>query len=169
MSQLPEFGEPNEHVREIYEKTEILRKPITGIVSGYHELPYILIAPDEQDKNRSIEINGKINVSPKFIISSAMLRESFGDVFDPDTFSEDIQGRLFSFGYARKRNVTIESEYLTIKHIDSRVRAHCDVVMDRMLAQENIATGVIYGPQFEFYPVSIDRFISEIIDREFRF
>ena len=34
----------NEILQEVFSKTSILRKPITGIISGYHQLPYILIA-----------------------------------------------------------------------------------------------------------------------------
>ncbi len=168
MSEYPQFAGADGPAQEVYEKTEILRKPISGIVSGYHELPYVLVAPDEASDSRSIEISGKINVSPKFVISSAMLNETFGEVFDPETFSDDIQGRVFSFGYAQKRNVKIESEYLTIKNIDANVRAHLEAVLDSLLARENIATGLIFGPRFHYYPVSVDRFISEIIDREFR-
>ena len=78
--------------KEIFHKTTIMRKPINGIVSGYHELPYIFIAPNEDNNLHSVEINGKINVSPKFIISSSMLNETFGNVFDPETFDKDLQG-----------------------------------------------------------------------------
>jgi hypothetical protein len=97
----------NETLREIFFKTNILRKPISGIVSGYHELPYILVAPDDDNETASVEINGKINVSPKFIISPDMIAESFGDVFDPETFDKEISGRLFSFAFGNKKNIKV--------------------------------------------------------------
>ena len=59
----------NDELQEVYHKTDIRRKPLVGIVSGYHDLPYILVAPDDENTTHTIEINGKINVSPKFIIT----------------------------------------------------------------------------------------------------
>jgi hypothetical protein len=158
----------NEQLREIYHTTEILRKPISGIVSGYHELPYILVAPGDDDPAHTIEINGKINVSPKFIISPGMLAESFGEVFDPETFDSDIEGRLFSFGYASRKNLKVKSEYFRIQKYDENPQSHIDRVQDNLMSQENTRTGLIFGPKYKFYPVSLDRFISEIVDREFR-
>jgi hypothetical protein len=160
--------EKNETLREIFHKTNILRKPISGIVSGYHELPYILIAPDEANETASIEINGKINVSPKFIIAPNMLAESFGDVFDPETFDKEIQGRFFSFAYGNKKNFKVENEYFHIKNFEERPEEHINRVNDQLGMQENIKTGLIFGPKFKFYPVSLDRFINEILEREFR-
>ena len=97
----------NPKLLKIFHTTKILRKPITGIVSGYHELPYILVAPDEEKPSNSVEINGKINVSPKFIISPSALQESFSDVFDPETFDKEIEGRLFSFAYSNKKKISV--------------------------------------------------------------
>ncbi len=39
-------------LRGIFEQTRILRKPITGIISGYHVLPYILVGPDRELERR---------------------------------------------------------------------------------------------------------------------
>jgi hypothetical protein len=163
-------GDPrkNELIQEVFQQTRIVRKPLVGIISGYHQLPYILIAPDDEDSARSIEINGTINVSPKFVISPAQLGETFGDVFDPATFNQDIQGRFFSFAYSRKRNLKIESEYLTIKNIDIRAEEYLDKMHDDLQMLENIKTALIFGPRFQYYPISVDRFVNEIVDREFR-
>jgi hypothetical protein len=158
----------NEALREIFFKTNIVRKPISGIVSGYHELPYILVAPDDDNETASIEINGKINVSPKFIISPNMLSDSFGDVFDPETFDKEISGRLFSFAFGNRKNIKVENAYFHIKNCDERPEEHINRVNDQLGMQENIKTGLIFGPKFRFYPVSLDRFINEILDREFK-
>lgn len=155
-------------LQKIFQTTKILKKPISGIVSGYHELPYILVAPDENNPGSTVEINGKINVSPKFIISASSMQESFGDVFDPETFGDDIQGRLFSFGFAQKKNMKVESKYFTIKNYEENPDDHIDRVHDQLMMQENIKTGLIFGPRFKYYPISLDRFINDIIDREFR-
>lgn len=158
----------NEILQEVFNQTSILRKPITGIISGYHQLPYILIAPSEHDNSQTVEINGKINVSPKFIISPTTLNETFGDVFDPETFDQTIEGRLFSFGYAKNKNLKIQNEYFKITNYEDKPQEHLERVHDRLLQQENTSTGLIFGPKFQYYPVSIDRFLSEILDREFR-
>ncbi len=160
--------EKNEFLREIFFKTNVVRKPISGIVSGYHELPYILVAPDESNESASIEINGKINVSPKFVITPNMIGETFGDVFDPETFDKELQGRLFSFAYASKKNVKIENEYFNVKNYEEKPEERLSRLNDQLGSQENIRTGLIFGPHFKYYPVSIDRFINEIVEREFR-
>ena len=158
----------NPKLHKVFHTTKIVRKPISGIVSGYHELPYILVAPDEDNPSNSVEINGKINVSPKFIISPSTLQESFGDIFDPETFDKEIEGRLFSFAYSNRKNVKVESEYFSVQNFEENANDHLDRIHDQLLSQENIKTGLIFGPRFKYYPVSIDRFINEIIDREFR-
>lgn len=159
----------NNEMQEIYQRTEILKKPISGIVSGYHDLPYILVSPDDENASHTIEINGKINVSPKFIISPGMLSDSFGDVFDPETFDKNIEGRFFSFCYAGKKNLKIKNESFQINHYEERPQDHCNRALDQLLQQENTRTALIFCPRFQYYPVSIDRFISEILEREFRF
>lgn len=158
----------NPVLRDVFDNTRVLRKPITGIVSGYHELVYILIAPDDEDNSKSVEINGKINVSPRFIISSSSLNESYEEVFDPGTFNNDLHGRFFTFAYSRKKNLKVQSEYLVIKNVVSRAEEYLDKVHDDLMRRENLKTGLIYGPAFQYYPVSVDRFLNEIIDREFR-
>ncbi|NLE02782.1 MAG: hypothetical protein GX640_23190 [Fibrobacter sp.] len=158
----------NEILQEVFQKTDIVRKPISGIISGYHELPYILVAPNDENPSHTIEINGKINVSPKFIISPYALKETFGDVFDPETFDHTIEGRLFSFGVAKNKNVKIENEYFRVTNYEAKPEEHLNKVLDTLLAQENTRTGLIFGPKFQFYPVSIDRYLTELLDREFR-
>ncbi|HEX7511566.1 MAG TPA: hypothetical protein VF335_09715 [Chitinivibrionales bacterium] len=161
------FDRQSDFFKEIFFKTTILRRPISGIVSGYHELPYIFVAPDDDNDTQSIEINGKINVSPKFVISPSMLSETFGDVFDPETFDKDLQGRFFSFAYGNRKNVKIHNEYFHVKNIEEKPEEYSKRVLDQLLMQENITTGLILGPRFKYYPVSLDRFINEIVDREF--
>ncbi len=165
---MPSEPYQNRLFKEVYAMTSVLRKPLSGIVSGYHELPYILVAPDESDPSRSMEISGKITVSPKFVISAEHLGESFAEVFDPATFSDDIQGRLFSFAYSSKRSVKVQSERFSITNHEEKADECVNRINDRLLMQENIRTGLILGPRFKYYPISIDRFINEILDREFR-
>ncbi|MBN1575939.1 MAG: hypothetical protein JW913_05265 [Chitinispirillaceae bacterium] len=160
------YNDQQEFLREIYRATKILRKPVSGIISGYHELPYILIAPNDENSEHTIEVNGTINVSPKFVISPHMLQETFGDVFDAETFDKDIEGRVFSFMYTGKKHLKIESTGFYMTHSEGNPDDYLSRVEDRLMQQENTRTGLIFCPRFHYYPVSIDRFISEIVDRE---
>ncbi|MBN1761299.1 MAG: hypothetical protein JW863_23445 [Chitinispirillaceae bacterium] len=155
-------------LREIYATTRILRKPISGIISGYHELPYVLIAPNDENREHTVEINGTINVSPKFVISPGMLQETFGDVFDAGTFDSDIEGRMFSFAYSGKKNMKIESTRFSLFHRENSPEEYLSRMDDQLMRQENTRSGLIFCPHFTYYPVSIDRFINEILDREMR-
>jgi hypothetical protein len=158
----------NETLKEVYAQTSILRKPISGIVSGYHQLPYILISPNDKNPLQTVEINGKINVSPKFILSPQALQETFGDIFDRESFDQEIQGRVFSFAFSGNRHYKVESEYFKLQNYEEKPEERLNRVNDNLMAQENTRTGLIFSPKFQYYPVSVDRFISEIIDREFR-
>jgi hypothetical protein len=158
----------NETLSEVYHKTNILRRPISGIISGYHQLPYILIAPSDNNPSHTIEINGKINVSPRFILSPQTVRETFGEIFDPDTFNREIQGRVFSFAYLANKPVKLENEYFKLQNFEEKPEEHLNRVHESLLMQENTRTGLIFGPKFQYYPVSVDRFIAEIVEREFR-
>ena len=157
----------NEAMREVYHKTDILRKPISGIVSGYHRLPYILVAPDDDDESATVEISGRIDVSPRFVITPSMLGDTFGEVFDPETFEGELKGRLFSFAYSRKKNFKLESEEFEVRNFEERPKEHVERVHDDLMRQENVTTALIFGPKFAYYPISLDRFLSEILDREF--
>ena len=42
------------------------------------------------------------------------------------------------------------------------------VSLDELAQREVINTGVILAPNARFYPVSLDRFITEVLDQEFR-
>lgn len=158
----------NEPLKEIYNKTDILRRPISGIISGYHQLSYTLVAPSKESISFTVEINGKINVSPKFIISANSLRETFGDVFDPETFDTDIEGRVFSFGMSKHQGkFKIENEYFKLTRHEINPQEHLEKVNDQLMRSEDTRTGLIFCPNIQFYPISLDRFISEILDREF--
>jgi len=74
--------------------------------------------------------------------------------------------RVFSFKYAPK--VFLESEDLRIQRQERDPQAHLERVLDELAQREIINTGVILSPDVRFYPVSLDRFIREILDQEFK-
>ena len=158
----------SEHLRRIFEDTQVLRKPITGIVTGYHVLPYVLVGPDEEHGQRSVEIRGKIRVSPRMILTPRHLGQTYEQLFDdPQLMDRTLVGRVFSFLYAGKQNVQLESEDLRITRVDRDPRAQIDRALDELMRGEILDTGVIFSPEVKFYPVSIERFITEILDKEF--
>jgi len=158
-----------EYLRSIFEQTQILRKPVTGIVAGYHLLPYILVGGQEDRPNRSIEIRGKIRVSPRLVISPRGVGQTYGELFDdPEIMDRALVARLFSFAFTPRHNVILESEELKISKTDREPRAEIGRALDDLARREVINTGVILAPDIRCYPVSLDRFITEILDEEFR-
>lgn len=157
-----------EYLKRVFEDTQILRKPITGIVSGYHVLPYILVAPDEQHSQRSVEIRGSIRVSPRLIISPRHMGQTYEELFDdPALMDRTLVGRVFSFLYAARHNVQLESDDLRVTRMEQDPRSQIERALDELMRGEVLDTGVILSPDVKFYPVSIERFIAEILDREF--
>lgn len=164
------FGEhPDpEYLKRVFEDTQVLRRPITGIVTGYHVLPYILVGPDEEQRQRSVEIRGRIRVSPRLIISPRHLAQTYGELFDdPELMDKTLVGRVFSFLYSGRQNVNLESDDLRIIRAERDPRSQIERALDDLMREEILDTGVIFSPDVKFYPVSIERFIAEILDREF--
>jgi hypothetical protein len=64
--------------------------------------------------------------------------------------------------------VTLESEDLTIQRSDRNPQSLVERALDELAQREVINTGVILAPNVRFYPVSLDRFITEILDQEFK-
>jgi len=159
-----------ELLKSIFEQTQVLRKPISGIIAGYHVLPYILVGPQEERGTRSVEIRGKIRVSPRLVISPGDRGQTYGELFDdPELMDKTLVARVFSFIYASRHNVQLESAELEILKSDREPRAQLNVALDELMRREVINTGVIFCPRVRFYPISIDRFLTEILNEEFRF
>ena len=165
------FGERHdpEFLKHLFDQTEILRKPMAGIIAGYHVLPYILVGPQEQKPAAAVEIRGKIKVSPRLVLAPGRAGQTYGDLFkDADLMDQTLVARVFSFMYSAKHQVTLESEDLSIQRVDRDPQAQIERALDELAQREVIDTGVILAPNVRFYPVSLDRFITEILDQEFR-
>jgi hypothetical protein len=156
-----------EFLRSVFEATEVLRKPITGIIAGHHVLPYVLVGPHWDQASASVEVRGRIRVSPRLVIPVGSDAPTYGEVFrDAELMHRALVARVFTFKYAPR--VLLESEDLRIQRQQRNPQAQLDVVLDELARQETIDTGVIRSPDVRFYPVSLDRFIREILDQEFR-
>ena len=154
-------------LRGIFEQTRVLRRPITGIVVGYHVLPYILVGPDAEMERCAVEVRGKIRVSPRLVIRPGGEGQTYGEVFgDSELMDRTLVGRVFGFRYAARRHAVIESEELTIRPAEGDPEARIERILDELARREIWDTGLILSPDVKFYPVSIDRFLHEILDRE---
>ena len=157
--------ELDQTLREVFEGTHVVRRPIRGIVAAYHELPYKLTGPREDG---SILISGTIRVSPRLVLSLRQLAERFGDIFEGDEGFMDSQivARSFQFAVAHDPNRTIRNEHL---HIDPRTEPADQLLAkleDELARAEDTRTALLHCPNPRFYPVSIDKFLREILDNE---
>jgi hypothetical protein len=156
-----------ERLRSVFEGTEVKRKPLTGIIAGHHVLPYVLVGPEQDAPGRSVEVSGRIRVSPRLLWTPGRDGPTYGDVFgERELMHGTLVARIFSFQYSRR--IQLESEDLRIQRQEVDAHSHLERVLDRLACREVINTGVIVSPDVRFYPVSLDRFIREILDQEFK-
>jgi len=162
---MPDWEDP-EFLRHVFDETRIVRKPLTGIITGYHILPYILVGPEDEHPSRSVEVRGRIKVSPRLVIGPGE-GPTYGELFgERELMDRRIVARVFSFRYASR--VALESEDLKISRQEREADSHLERVLEELAQREIINTGVIVSPDVRFYPVSLDRFIREILDQEFK-
>jgi hypothetical protein len=162
---MPDWDDP-EFLRHVFDETRIVRKPMTGIITGYHVLPYILVGAEGEHPGRSVEVRGRIKVSPRLVLGPGQ-GPTYGELFgDRELMDHRLVARVFSFRYASR--VALESEDLKISRQAREADSHVERVLEELAQREIINTGVIISPDPRFYPVSLDRFIREILDQEFR-
>jgi hypothetical protein len=128
-------------------------------------LPYVLVGPSAyEEAARAVEVRGRIRVSPRLVIGGG--GPTYGEMFgEHDLMDARIVARVFSFRYATR--VNLESEELRIRRYERDAPAQLDRVLEELAQREIIDTAVIASPDARFYPVSLDRFIREILDQEF--
>jgi hypothetical protein len=156
-----------ERLRHVFERTEVIRKPLTGIIAGYHVLPYILLGAEHERPGHAVEVRGKIRVSPRLVITPGRDGPTYGELFgETELMDRTLAFRVFSFRYGSR--LSLANEDLRIRRHPRDIQGQLDRVIDELARGEIIDTGVIVSPDVRFYPVSIDRFIREILDQEFR-
>lgn len=159
----------SEFFKSIFDQTQVLRKPLRGIIAGYHSLPYILVGPQEEQGQRSVEIRGKIRVSPRLVLAPGHHGQTYGQLFgESELMDQALVARVFSFLYTARHQVALEHEDLKVTRSDRDPQAQISRAQDELMRREIIDTGLILCPRVRFYPVSIDRFITEILEEEFR-
>jgi hypothetical protein len=152
--------------RTVFEGTVIVRRPLSGIVTDYHELPYILIGPDQE--GGCTEIMGCIKVSPRLVITPRQILEQFGEIFEDEGFMDkQLQMRHFRFAMARDPSRQIRNGELHIQHFDGEHEGRLEAREEEMARAENVRTALLSCPDPRLYPISLERFIQSILHREF--
>lgn len=155
-------------LKEVFNQTVIVRKPRFGIISGYHELPYVCIGESWEPARRTTLVRGKVQVSPQFVIRPSHYNPSYEDIFGEEHTDSALLGRMFGFLGFKDRPVECRSEYLELQHIDASIDRVLSTELDQLERREDITTGVLISPNAQFFPVSVERFISSILEEEFR-
>jgi hypothetical protein len=156
-----------EELRHIYDKTQVLRTPTYGIVSGYHELPYVVLGESFERGYDTTRVRGTVQVSPRFLIRPSHLDPSYEEIFGEENVDVQLMGRVFGFLGFRGRPVECKSEHLEVKHLNQSLDNAVATIRDEFERKEDITTGLVITPDARYYPVSIERFISAVIQDEF--
>ena len=145
---------------------KILKKPIHRIISGYHTLPYILIGTSVSESSKTTEVRGNIHVSPRMIIRAGELGQTYGEIFGEENVEPAIVARIFGFLYLKEGTTKFTSEDLSIRELDVSLGEATERILDELARRECIDTGVIRSPDVGIYPVSIDKYIKDMLDKE---
>ena len=154
--------------REILRGIAVLRRPYVGIVSGYHELGYHVLGPEVEERAGSVQISGRLLVSPKLIWTPAQVQKTFGELFEESELMDaGLVSRVFAFPAMVSGNLNIRSERLKITRHEWSPEALAERVLDELLRREATDTAVVRTPNIRFYPLAVQRFIHEILTEEF--
>lgn len=154
-------------LRDIFAQTVVVRKPRFGIVSGYHELPYACLGESWETGRRTTLVRGKVQVSPQFVIRPSHYNPSYEDIFGAEHTDAALVGRIFGFLGFRERPIECKSDYLELQHLDASIDRVLSGVLDELERREDITTGVLVSPNPQYFPVSVERLISTVLDEEF--
>lgn len=161
------MGLSSEEMRQVFRRTNIIRRPTYGIVSGYHELPYVCLGASCERGYQTTEVRGKVQVSPQFVIRPQHYAPTYEEVFGEENVDMALAGRMFGVLGFRARPVECKSEYLAVKHLESNMDSALAATLDDLERREDITTGVIVTPDSRYYLISIERFIASIVEDEF--
>jgi hypothetical protein len=158
----------NQHeMKALFDRTVVVRQPRYGIVSGYHELPYVCLGEAIESGHQTTEVRGKVQVSPRFLIRPEHLEPSYEEIFGSEHTSRAIAGRMFGFLGFRDRPVECTSEFLKVAYRDVPIDQILAETLDELERMEDITTSVLISPNPEYFPVSIERLISAVLEDEF--
>ena len=154
-------------MRDIFDRTVIVRKPTYGIIKGYHELPYICLGDSLEDNTGTMRVKGRVHVSPQFVIKPRHYQSNYADIFGEDEVDVAIAGRVFGFLGFPNKPVECALEYFELSHHPGTIDDLLHASLDELERMEDITTGVIITPLSRYYQISVERFISHILEDEF--
>src|SRR5204862_5761162 len=126
-----------ELLQHVFDETSVVRKPMRGIIAGYHVLPYILVGSDHDSPAKSVEVRGRIKVSPRLVIAPGRDGPTYGELFgERELMDQRIIARIFSFKYAGR--VQLESDDLKIRRQDRDAGSHVERVLHELSRPETI-------------------------------
>lgn len=157
----------SDELREIFRRTQIIRKPTYGIISGYHTLPYVCLGVSSERPFGTTQVKGKVHVSPRLIIRPARYEPSYDEIFGEENVDGELSGRIFGFLGFKGKPVECKSENLEVRMLETNVETTLARTLDELERHEDITTGVILTPNSRYYPVSVERFIASILEDEF--
>jgi len=161
------MGLSADEMRDIFQRTVIVRRPRYGIVSGYHQLPYVCLGESFEPGKETTKVSGKVHVSPRFVLRPARCEPRYEEIFGDENVDLALAGRVFGFLGFRGRPIECKSEHLEVTHLHGSVDYVLSETLDELERFEDITTGVIVTPNSRYYPVSLERFIASILDDEF--
>ena len=85
-----------DEMKRLFRRTVVVQKPTYGIISGYHELPYVCLGPNYDTATGTLRIKGKIQVSPRFVIRPEHLMPSYSEIFGEENVDMEIAGRVLT-------------------------------------------------------------------------
>jgi len=154
-------------MKALFDQTVVVRQPRYGIVSGYHELPYVCLGESIESGRQTTEVRGRVHVSPRFVLRPQHLEPSYGEIFGAEHTDTAIAGRMFGFLGFRGRPVECKSEYMQVTHRDTPVDRALAETLDKLERMEDITTSVLISPNPTYFPVSIERLIAAVLEDEF--
>src|SRR5882762_7064985 len=114
-----------EFLQHVFDETNVLRKPLRGIITGYHVLPYILVGAEHDRPGHSVEVRGRIKVSPRLVITPGRDGPTYGELFgETELMDRTLTMRVFSFRYASR--VSLANEDLRIRRHDRDTRGQVE-------------------------------------------
>lgn len=154
-------------MKDIFDRTIIVRRPTHGIIKGYHELPYICVGNALDQQAGSMRVRGKIQVSPQFVIKPKHYQSKYGEIFGEDGVDVALAGRIFGFLGFSEKPVECSMEQLELSHVPETLDGLVNASLDELERKEDIKTGVIITPESRYYQISLERFIAHILEDEF--
>ena len=154
-------------MRAIFDNTVIVRGPRYGIIKGYHELPYVCLSEAIEPGYKTTRVMGKVMVSPQFVITPQSYGPSYEEIFGSEHVDKELVGRMFGFMGFRDKPVECKSEYMNVEHTDRTIDQMLSETLDDLERREDITSGVLICPNAQYYPISVEKFISSILDDEF--